>query len=185
MRAIQRAGVVGTLAALLFAPNLIANTFLTPIAPALGGIVAGFTVFFALALASLFTNRWGVVTATFTLYCTAAVPTLIIGPPGVYKIILGLAAGFATDTVMRFGPRKYFINLILGPLAFSAVFIVTFLYLFRAFDIPGYDKFLTVLPFVAAIFIVEGTISCIFAGQLYERRLKKIPWIAKLREPTS
>lgn len=185
MRAMQRAGVVGTLAAVLFSCNIFANMVLTPIAPALAGVVAGFTVLFALSLAYLITNRWGVVTATFTLYCTAAVPTLIIGPPGVYKIILGLAAGFATDTVMRLGPRKYFINLILAPFAFAGVFIVTFLYLFSTFDIPGYDQFLKVVPFVAAIFVVEGIISCLFAGHLYERRLKMIPWIARLRDPNS
>ena len=177
----KQAWTAGTLAAILFGINFLVSIFLGPIGPAAPGLVTGFSIPFMLALGYLMTGRFGTVALTFLLYSIAAIPTLLIGVPGVYKVVIGISAGLATDLVMTFFPKRFNLNLICGLIAFGTTFVGVYLAIFWAFDVPGRDRFIEILPFLVGIFFFEGIISVLVAARLYERRLRKVPSIRRLR----
>lgn len=71
----------------------------------LTGIFPVAALFFALL--ALIIRRFGAVTIAAGVYSAIAIPTALFGPPGVYKLLLGIMLGLLFDTLLlAFNYRK-------------------------------------------------------------------------------
>jgi len=98
--------VVGAFfAAALFSLNYAIGAALTIATgtPGASGLVTGLTTALTMYLACYVLNRgWKAGVLVFGLYCLFAWPTVLMGPPGAYKILVGVVAGGLFGLVLRF-----------------------------------------------------------------------------------
>lgn len=156
----------------LWVTNFTQAHVLTPIAPALPAVLAGFTTPFFLATSYLVARRGFSITATYLVFAALATFNLVMGPPGIHKLLLALLAAGAYDLVLlalKKWPEKG--KLLAGFVAFTIVSLVTYVGAFQLLDLPGKDQLMKGLGAFAAIFLIEGLISTWFATWFYKRWL--------------
>lgn len=156
--------VVSFFAASLFAINfgLGAAITLATGTPGASGLVTGFTTALTMYIACyVLGTRWSGA-AVFGLYCFAAWPTVLMGPPGSYKIITGIFAGASFGYLLRYGKSETdqsntsWILSITSWGAFTASIIAGTYIFFHFLNLPGKDRFLTAMWIFAFIFFVLG-----------------------------
>jgi ABC-type thiamin/hydroxymethylpyrimidine transport system permease subunit len=173
----------GVLGATLFALNLViggALVYATGI-PGLSAILSGLFVPFVLSLAVLITRRSGAATTVWLVYSLLAIPTVLNGPPGVYKVVIGLVAGLAFDLpiiVLRGRAVGHYIGLI----AYTVINLAAFWLAFILLSLPGREAFQKAVFVIAAIFFVEGSVSVTLALLWYRRRLSRMSFAHRFAE---
>ena len=152
--------LAGINTALLFALNFVSGQALSAIfaIPGLSGIVTGFTVPFFLTLTFLITRGYGTFTVMWALYSVAAIPTLLMGPPGPYKVIIGLCAGLAFDVIVYLG-KGHYKSLYFGFVFYTSVMMALFLALLHWLRLPGFEITVKAVIIITVVFILEGFIS--------------------------
>ena len=178
--------ISGAFGGLLFATNLALGAGLTYLSgnPGMSGLITGFTTAFFFYLAAQFTRRFGAITICFTLYCLLAVPTVLMGPPGLYKIAVGLAAGVVTDAVLV-AARFRFGGFLVAFAAFVAVLLAGTFAAFILFEFPNFNRFRDFMFILAAIFTIEGWISAWATRRFLFGRVLKIPAVRRLVPPAA
>src|ERR1043166_8100416 len=108
----------GILAALTFALAfaLGAGIILATGIPATGGIANMFVAVLVLVIGVQMAPKFGFGTLTIGLVFTFAIPTIIGGPPGAYKVVNGIVIGFVADTVLALGRRTRWSHILAGAL---------------------------------------------------------------------
>ncbi len=169
-RAMMLAGVN---TALLYVLNFVSGQALSAIfaIPGLSGIVTGFTVPFFLALTFLITRGYGTFTVMWTLYSVAAIPTLLMGPPGPYKVLIGVSAGLVFDAIVYLS-RGSNRGLYIGFVLYTTVMMAMFLALLHWLKLPGFDITVKAVVAITAVFVIEGFISIYFAIKTAPRMKK-------------
>ncbi len=125
--------------------------------PGASGLITGLTVPFALALVSQINKEWGTATVTWTLYSLLAIPTLLMGLPGPYKLILGFFGGLVYDISycgLRFRKAGLYLALALYTLVLALGFYGV--WKFGLFPNMTQERVLQVLVIVSAVFLIEG-----------------------------
>ena len=162
--------------------------FLTGI-PASSGLVNGFVVPFLLVLGALaLKTRWSV-TISFTVYGILSIPVLLLGPPGVHKIIVAFIAGFMTDifiiildNIMDKYKRKYIITYAFSFGIWGFLLTALARLAYAILPLPGKEKFLSAFWVLAIIFVIEAVMGSWFASYLWAKRnMDKHPLIERLR----
>ena len=139
------------------------------------GFISGFTVPLILALASQVNKEWGTATVAWGLYSLLAVPTLLMGSPGAYKVVVGLIGGVAYDlgycgTGLK--RKSLFLALVLYVVALATSFYIV--YIMGIMPKVSGGNIWTVLGVVSAVFLFEGTFSTWLAIKAYEKRIKHL-----------
>lgn len=165
--------LAGINTALLYALNFVTGQALSAVfaIPGLSGIVTGFTVPFFLSLTFLITRGYGTFTVMWTLYSAAAIPTLLMGPPGPYKVLIGLGAGLAFDAVVYFTKGKQ-MGLYFGFILYTSVMMAMFLSLLHWLNLPGFDITVKAVAVITVVFIVEGLVSIYAAIKIAPRMIR-------------
>lgn len=162
--------------------------FLTGI-PASSGLVNGFVVPFLLVLGALaLKTRWSV-TISFTVYGILSIPVLLLGPPGVHKIIVAFIAGFMTDifiiildNIMDKYKRKYIITYALSFGIWGFLLTALARLAYAILPLPGKEKFLSAFWVLAIIFVIEAVMGSLLASILWAKRnMDEHPLIERLR----
>ena len=173
--------VAGGMAALLFAINMALGAAVTmatgiPIASIL---VTGFFFGLFIMLTGTIAGKYGSLTVFMTLYSVFAIPTVLMGPPGIFKVGVGFAMGIGMDLgVALFKRRK--ISFYLGLILAEVFGIPLFYWSFIALGLPGKEQFMKLWPAVGGIAIITGSIG-IFVGQmLFDKRLKNLSQVKAL-----
>jgi hypothetical protein len=163
--------VLASFAASLFAVNIAMGAVFTMVTgtPGASGLLTGLSTGFFLALSALYIPRWGAVTTVFTVYCIAAWPTVLMGPPGWYKIIVGFCAGALYDLAAKFLPRG--IKLYIGWIFFTFVLLGGVWFFFELLDLPGLAAFKKAVWLLFGIFTIEGIATTFLANRLFKRHL--------------
>jgi hypothetical protein len=93
--------------------------------PLLGGLINGVFVSMILTIGLLSIRRFGTATWMWLVFSICCIPFTTLGPPGVYKIAIGLVAGIIWDSVY-FVTRKSRFGLFLGAIlgAASIMFLI-------------------------------------------------------------
>lgn len=171
-----------SLAALLYVVNFFSGHLLSIVfvIPGLSGIVTGFTVPLILVISFLVTRRCGAITVVWTLYSAAAIPTALMGPPGLYKVIIGFSAGVVFDFII-FVAKGRRVSLYLGFIAYTAVMLAEFLTLLLVLDLPGFDVAVKAVIAITVVFMLEGLIA-VFVGERVSSRLIRIGVLQDVRE---
>lgn len=167
--------ISGAFGGLLFAINLALGAGITYATgnPGFSGLITGLTTSFVLYILYRLTNKFGAISIAFTVYSILAIPTVLLGAPGIYKIAIGLLSGLAFDTILYL--FKYtFRGYLLGFLAFVLVMIPITYYSYVFLALPNLEKFQSAIFILAGIFIVEGWIAAWVAKKFFEKRLENL-----------
>ncbi len=152
--------------------------------PASSAIVTGFLVPFLLVLgARAVPTNWSV-TVAFTTYGILSIPFVLLGPPGVHKIVVALIAGVAADVIIRLLQKrmehgKFVIAFSAWALLLAALAWV----FFSILDLPGRDKFMQAFPVLTAVFVITAIIGSLTASTTFKRmKLADRPLIKRLQK---
>jgi len=153
--------------------------------PASSGILNGFVVPFLLVLGLRAVPHSWHVTLAFTVYGALAIPTVLLGPPGVHKLAVAFVAGVGADLVIRVIKGKlHHFSYILSFAVWALLLVVMARLAFDvdALQLPGKEKFVEAFPVMAAVFIVEAAIGAFLASNVFDRRsLAEHPSVERLQ----
>jgi len=171
----------GSFGGLLFTINFFLGASLSYLTgnPGFSGLVTGFTTAFVFYVLLRLTRTFGAMSIAFTLYCLLAIPTVLMGPPGPYKVIVGLSSGLAFDIVLwilRYRLWSFLVGFVVYVLTMLAGMYVCYMY----FDFPGLETLRGVMFILAVIFAVEGCLGGSIAHMLFERRLRRLTVVKRV-----
>jgi hypothetical protein len=119
-------------------------------------------------IGGLVVRKFGAYTLLSFIYTLLAVPTNIVGPPGLYKVAIGIIMGLFADIIIllfKYKPVGCYLCL---PLANALAFPVL-LYTMIAMNLPGTDALMKYVWVFLGISFVEGLIGAWLGMKLYER----------------
>lgn len=170
------------LGALAFVIDLV---IVSGIDAATGIIGAGFlvsTVFFSMVVTAgvLIIKKFGMYTIGGFVYSVLAIPTLIIGPPGIYKIFIGTFLGLTADvTILLFRFKKigYYFSLAVANILVLPVILYALIFL----GLPGTELLADSLFFLVPVIGVESIIGSWIGIKLYEKKICKLTVVKQIR----
>lgn len=139
--------------------------------PMTGGVVGVFLVSILLVTGLLVVRKFGTAMIIVFIHMLLASPTASIGPPGVYKIVVGLVFGFIFDSalyILKYNRVSYYLGIGLG-LTVLVPLLVGFLVLL---GLPGGDKLTQLIFPVIIIYVTEGLLGTYLARLFYFKKLR-------------
>jgi hypothetical protein len=147
--------------------------------PATGGIANIFLSVLIVAIGVQIARVPGFATLTTALIFLFAIPTLIGGPPGVYKVANGVLIGLTFDVVAALtGRRRY--TYIIGGSAAAMVSILSIYIALVLLRLPGAEKLRPLLLPLTALQGVLGALGGWAAVLIFERRLQHLSAVKRL-----
>jgi len=171
----------GAFGGLLFAINLSLGAGLTYATgnPGFSGLITGLTTSFVLFMLISTTKKFGAITIAFTLYCLLATPTVLMGPPGPYKILVGLVCGLTFDLILYFLKYRFY-SFLIGFLGYVLIMLIGTYTAYSYLKLPQLDKFKNLMFILAIIFTIEGWIAAWLGKIIFEKRIKKLSIVKKI-----
>lgn len=141
--------------------------------PLVGGLVSSIINAFVLIIGILLVNRVGAATLISLTLTILAIPTVILGPPGVYKILLGLYMGIVFELLLAiFRYKKW--TFIFG-LAFTFAASVPMEYLlFKLLGLPAAEKIKPMIFAIMVVYFVNGLLGSWLGLRFYEKKISKL-----------
>lgn len=173
--------MAGVFAAVTFAVAFILGSgiILATGIPATGGIANIFAAVLIAIIGVKLVPKFGFATLTIGLLFTLAIPTIIGGPPGVYKTINGILIGLTADIVLLIGRRSQLAHIIAGSLA-AVVSIVSIYIALVILNLPGVEKLKPLLFPLSILQAVTGAAGAYTGLVIFNRRLIKINAVKRL-----
>lgn len=147
--------------------------------PLVGGTLSAIPDAAIIFLGAYLIPRRGAVLLFAGILFTLSVVTPSFGPPGFYKIFIGLALGGIFELMLLFNRSTVFYILSAG-LAFSASVPMTYL-AWTLFGLPGVGTLKSKLPLLMAIYFVEGILGALLGSFLFKTRLSRMAAVQKMR----
>ena len=148
--------------------------------PASGGLATNLFVVFILATGLLVVRKFGAALHIVLVHMLLALPTASIGPPGIYKVAIGLIFAFVVDTILCLGRYKgvfYYIALTMGFI----VFLPLFLYSLILLGLPGAENLSNLLIPAIGIYIFEALLGTYLARLFYNKKLRDLNLIKQIQ----
>ncbi|HEX8843984.1 MAG TPA: hypothetical protein VF791_05045 [Pyrinomonadaceae bacterium] len=173
--------ISGILAAITFALAfaLGAGIILATGVPATGGIANIFVAVLVLVIGVKIVPKFGFAILTIALVFTFAIPTIIGGPPGIYKILNGLLIGLVVDIILVLGRRTRWAHILAGSFG-SMISILSIYVALVILQLPGASKLAPLLLPLTAMQAVLGALAAWIGLQIFERRLSKLGSVQRL-----
>lgn len=147
--------------------------------PATGGIANILAAVLVLVVGAHMVPRFGFGILTMGLMFTLAIPTLIGGPPGVFKIMNGVLIGLVFDIIVTLGARRTWAYVVGGSLA--AVTSITSIYAAMVLlSLPGVQKLQPLLLPLSLLQAVTGAVGAWLGCMIYQRRLRNLRFVRQL-----
>jgi hypothetical protein len=149
--------------------------------PLIGGLFSSIANAFTLIIGVCLVNRIGAATIISLTLGILTVPTLILGPPGIYKIPLTLLLGITFEVLsMAVGYRKKILP-ILVAITFTISVPIEY-FIFRTLGFPAADKLKNILEWVMLIYFFNSLLGSWLGLRFYESKVSKLQivqsWIA-------
>jgi hypothetical protein len=126
-----------------------------------------------LSIGVLVVRKFWVATIMFGIYGVLCLPTsLLLGLPGLYKVLVATAVGIAFDVVyylFRYKARGVYF----GVLGMAAVQIPLVIFLYITLKVPGSEFFLKYWYAVAILFILLMFLGVFLGTKIFNRIKKK------------
>lgn len=174
------AGICGALVfavAFLLGSGIILATGI----PATGGIVNILVAVLLMCIAKHIKPTFGFVTLAMTVTFSIAIPTIIGGPPGVHKILVGILIGLTFDVFVYIFKNSDKGYLIAGALA-SVVSIVSIFFAMKLIGLPGIEKLQPILLYLIIVQALNGLLGAFLGNKIFNSRLKNLPAIKRLMQ---
>jgi len=124
---------------------------------------------FAIAvIGALTVKKFGSATILGFVYALLATPTPLFGPPGIYKIVLGISLGLVVDIIaliFRYRNIAYYIAPVIGNIL--SVFELILAY--KLLGLPGAEQIIAILPYMLLILSVEALIGGWLGIKIYNK----------------
>lgn len=147
--------------------------------PATGSIANIFVCVMVVVIGAHLAPRFGFGTLTMALVFTFAIPTVIGGPPGVYKVVNGAVIGLIYDCFLLLGKRRAWSHVVGGGAGGAASIALVYASLLL-YGLPGIEKLQgLVVPLTGAMFVV-GALGALTGVALFQRRLKHLGAVQRL-----
>lgn len=173
--------ISGIVAALTFALAFALGAgiiFATGI-PATGGILNIFVAVLVVMIGLKIVPKFGFGTLTMAIMFAIAIPTVIGGPPGVYKIIDGILIGLTLDIITSIGRRSDLSHVIAGSVG-AMVSILSLYFALVILNLPGVDRLAPLLKFLVPLQGITGALGTWAGLAIFKKRLKNISAIQRL-----
>lgn len=153
---------------------------LTSSIPLIGGTLSAIPDATIMFLGAYLVPRRGSILLFASILLTLSTVTPSYGPPGFYKIFIGIALGVIFEVLLLFNRSAPFYIFSTG-LAFSASVPMTYL-AWSVFRLPGVALLRPKLPYLMAIYFIEGILGALLGSFLYNSRLSKMAAVQKMRD---
>lgn len=171
--------VLAVFAASMFVFNFVVGAVLTATTgiPGASGLVTGIVTGIFMSLSVLWVPKWWTGAVVFGLYCFFAWVTPLMGPPGPWKIIVGLIAGVGFSSVfcglgtIPLLAAKVRTRLSISWLVFVLLLIAGVTVMFELLNLPGKEKFMGAVFVFAGVFLILGLFGVYFGWKLDENYL--------------
>jgi hypothetical protein len=173
--------ISGILAAVTFAIAfaLGAGIILATGIPATGGIANIFVAVLILVIGARMVPKFGFATLTVGLVFTFAIPTIIGGPPGVYKVANGVLIGLVVDVILVAGRRSRWAH-VLGGACGSMVSILSIYVALVLLKLPGAQRLAPLLLPLTLMQAILGALAAWIGLIIFERRLSRLTSVQRL-----
>jgi hypothetical protein len=151
--------------------------------PLIGGTISAIPDAVIVFLGAYLVPRRGAILLFATILLTLSTVTPSFGPPGLYKILIGIALGLIFEAILLFSRRET-AYVIATAVVFSASIPVTFL-AWQLFELPGIDSLRSQVPFLMSLYFVEGAIGAALGYLLYRHRLARLRLVRHLRDDST
>jgi hypothetical protein len=149
--------------------------------PLTGGIINGIIVGMMLTIGIKAVDKFGAGTILWTIFAILAIPTVTLGPPGVYKIAVGVIGGLTWDVIISIFKRSN-LGYILGGAIGSIVIIWGVFFAATFLGLPSAEKLRDALIFLIPFNGFLGAISVYVGLVIFDKKLKHLSVIENLRE---
>lgn len=147
--------------------------------PLIGGTLSAIPDAAIIFLGAYLVPRRGSVLLFATVLFTLSIVTPSFGPPGFYKVVIGIALGVIFELLLLISRRTWFYIFSTG-LAFSASVPMTYL-AWLLFGLPGVAVLKPRLPLLIGIYFVEGVLGGLLGSFLYRTRLSRMAAVQRMR----
>jgi hypothetical protein len=173
--------LAGMLSALTFAVAFVlgAGIILATGIPATGGIANIFVAVLILIIGVKLVPKFGFGILTLGLVFTFAIPTIIGGPPGIYKVINGLLIGATLDIVLMFGRYSRTSHIIGGALG-AMLSILSIYAALVLLNLPGAAKLAPLVLPLAVFQALMGSLAAWVGLLIFDRRLIKLEAVKRI-----
>ncbi len=180
-RDLKHSSVAGLFGALAFALAYVIGMALTlatgiPIASA---AVNGIIVSFVMVLGAKIIDRHGAFTLMTLVYSVLAVPTVLLGPPGPQKIVIGLGMGIVFDLIV-FATKKQSWGYVVGSVLFIATGVLLVLYSMILLGMPGVERLKQALIVIIVISSLPASIGAFLGIRVFHNKFKHLSFVRNL-----
>lgn len=147
--------------------------------PATGGIVNIFAAVLLMTIAVRIIPKFGFATLTMAIVFSIAIPTIVGGPPGAYKPIIGFLLGLSFDVIVTFF-RRSTLSHILGGAFSSALSITAIFFAMLILELPGVEQLQPLLKFLIPIQALNGALGAWAGNTIFKKRLENLPAVKRL-----
>jgi len=147
--------------------------------PLIGGTLSAIPDATIIFLGAYLVPRRGAVLLFATLLLTLSVVTPSFGPPGFYKVLIGIVLGGVFELVLLFN-RSTAMYIVGTGLAFAMSVPVVFV-VWTYMGLPSVALLKTKVPLLMAVYFVEGLVGALLGSFIYKTRLSKMVAVQRMR----
>lgn len=172
-------GIIGALCFVLaFSLGTIINSA-TGI-PMTGGIINGLVVGIVIIIGLKIFDKFGSATVLWIVFSVFASATTTMGPPGIYKIPLGIIVGLVLDIIISISNKKD-IGYILGGASMSVTNMFGVYVAMYYLSMPGLDMFKKYLVYLVFFYSILGAFSAWLGLLLYKSKIQNLEVINQMK----
>ena len=120
-------------------------------------------------------------TLIFGIYGLLSIPTVLLGPPGIYKFPLGILIGLSFDLLISLFKRKTF-SFYIAQVGYSAALMFFLFGAMKLLNLPGVEKVQKALIPGMAVVLVLGFVGIFVGTVFFNKRLKNLSKVKALME---
>ncbi len=153
--------------------------------PLLGGVLNGVLTAMVLVIGLVSSKYFGNATIMWLVFSIFATPTTTLGPPGFYKILIGIVAGILWDSIYSISKFKDW-GLYLGGLVGSASIMFTLVGAlslgFGKDAINALNKYQNAFWIILIMNLIVTIIGLYLGNMVYNYRLKDLKQFKRLND---
>jgi len=149
--------------------------------PLVGGIASSIMNAFVLIIGIRLVDMVGTATIISLIVTSLAIPTVILGPPGVYKILLGLYMGVIFEGfvfIFRYHKLAYLFGL---AITFAASVPLEY-YIFKVLGFPAADQIRPMMYVIMLVYFINGLLGSWLGQRFYDRKISKLKVVRMWKE---
>ena len=173
------AGLFGAMA-LAFAYIVGAALTLATGIPIASAAVNGIIVCFVMVLGAKIIDKPGAFTLMTLVYSVLAIPTVLLGPPGPHKILIGLGMGIIYDLII-FTTRKRDWGYILGSILFIASGVSLVFYSMVLLGLPGVERLKQAFIILILVSSLPASIGAFLGIKVFHKKFKNLSLVKNLQ----